>query len=74
MCDAVFFAIARDPEIEIWIAELRRATDRATMEGLSRAARVDFKTSASCRDIPAMPGLMNNLWSEENEIVDECSD
>ena len=74
MCDAIFFAIARDPEIEVWIAELGGATDRATMQGFSWAARVDFKTSASCRHVAAMPRLMNNLRPEENEIVNECSD
>ena len=74
MCDAIFFAIARDPEIEVWIAEFGGATDRATMQGFSWAARVDFKTSASCRDVAAMPRLMNNLRSEEIEIVNECSD
>ena len=74
MCDAIFFAIARDTEIEVWIAELGGATDRATMEGFSRAARVDFKTFASCRDFAAMPRLMNDLRSKENEIINECSD
>ena len=74
MCDAIFFAIPRDPEIEVWIAELGGATDCATMEGFSWAARVDFKTSASCRDVAAMARLMNNLRSKENEIINECSD
>ena len=74
MCDAIFFAIARDTEIEVWIAELGGATDCATMEGFSWAARVDFKTSASCRDVAAMARLMNNLRSKENEIINECSD
>src|SRR3954468_24646594 len=72
MCDAIFFAIARDPEIEVWIAELGGATDRATMEGFSWAARVDFKTSASCRDVAAVSRLMNDLRSKENEIINEC--
>src|SRR4051794_1968594 len=51
MCNAIFFAIARDAEIEVWITYFGGATDRATMEGFSRAARVDFKTSASRRDV-----------------------
>src|SRR6266536_3224942 len=42
------------------------------MERFSRAARVGFKTSASCCDILPVPRLMNDLRSEENEIVNEC--
>src|SRR5919106_4149374 len=43
------------------------------MERFRWAARLVFKTSAPCRNVAPVPCLMNNLWSEENEIVNECS-
>src|SRR6478735_5782693 len=42
------------------------------MERFSGAARVGFKTLASCRDVVSVPRLMNNLRSKENEIVNKC--
>src|SRR6476646_11564705 len=42
------------------------------MERFRGTARVGFKTFASCRDVVPVPRLMNNLRSEENEIVNEC--
>src|SRR6267154_741541 len=42
------------------------------MERFSGAARVGFKTSAPCRNVVPVPRLMNDLRSEENEIVNEC--
>src|SRR6476646_1346767 len=74
MRHAIFFAVARDAKIEIRIALLGGATDRAPMKRFSGAARVGFKTFAPCRDVAPMSRLMNNLRSEKNEIVDERSD
>ena len=45
MGDAVFFAVARDAEIQIRIGQLGRAADRAAMERLIRVARVRVKSS-----------------------------
>ena len=72
MRHAIFFAVARDAEIEIRITYLGGATDRAAMERFSGAARLDFKTFPSCRDVAPVPRLMNDLRSKENEIVNEC--
>src|SRR5213079_1898582 len=72
MRHAIFFAVARDAKIEIRIAQLGGAADRAAMERFSGAARVGFKTSAPCRNVMPVPRLMNDLRSEENETVNEC--
>src|SRR6266853_6614551 len=72
MRHAIFFAIPRNAKIEIRIAQLGGAADRAAMERFSGAARVGFKTSAPCRNVVPVPRLMNDLRSEENEIVNEC--
>src|SRR6266853_3428227 len=73
MRHAIFFAIPRNAKIEIRIAQLGGAADRAAMERFSGAARVGFKTSAPCRNVVPVPCLMNDFRSEENEIVNECS-
>src|SRR5215472_5673479 len=72
MCHAIFFAVARHTEIEIRIAQLSGAANRAAMERFSCAARLRFETSAPCRNVVAVPRLMNDLGSEENEIVNKC--
>src|SRR5438094_10186245 len=71
MRHAIFFAVPRDAEIEIRIAQLGGAADRAAMESFSRAARVGFKTSAPRRNVVPVPRLMNGLRSEADEVGNE---
>src|SRR6266700_247736 len=42
------------------------------MKRFSGAPRLFFKASAPCRNVAPVPRLMNDLRSEENEIVNEC--
>src|SRR4029453_9813361 len=72
MRHAIFFAVPRHPEIEIRIAYLGGAADGAAMERFSRATRLNFKTSAPCRNVVPVPRLMNDFRSEEDEIINEC--
>src|SRR5262245_51207031 len=72
MGHAIFFAVARDAEIEVRIAYLGGAANRAAMERFRCVARLRFKTSAPTRNVAPVSRWMNNLGSEENEIVDEC--
>ena len=74
MRNAIFFTVLGHTEIEIRIAQLGGAADCAAMKRFGGAARVDFKTSSPCRNVVPVTRLMNDLRSEENEIVDECSD
>src|SRR5437764_4809862 len=47
------------------------------MEGVSCAPRLGLKASASCRNVVAMPRLVNDFRPEEDEVVrergNECS-
>src|SRR5436190_24073737 len=42
------------------------------MQRFSCAARLRFEAFSPCRNIMPVPRLMNNLRSEEDEIVREC--
>ena len=66
MRHAIFFAVARDTEIEIRIAKLRGTAHRAAMKRFRRAGQLRFKTFAPCRNVVPMPRLMDNLRPKEN--------
>src|SRR5437660_3301697 len=71
MGHAIFFAVARDTEVEIWIAQLGRAADRAFVQRLGFTARIRLIPPTPRRDFLAMPGFVNHFRSEKDEIVSE---
>src|SRR6478672_7007904 len=71
MCDAIFLAIARDPEIQIGIGQLGRAANRALVQRLGVTAGLFFKALPATRDLAPMPRSRNKLRSKENEVVAE---
>ena len=72
MRDTIFFAVARDAEVEIWITQFCRSADRAFMKWFGLAARLLCKTLAPRRDFPAVPRLVNDLGAKKDQIIHEC--
>src|SRR3984893_3242452 len=71
MRHAIFFPVARDTEVEIRIAQLGRAADRAFVQRLGFTVRIRLKSPTPRRDFLAMPGFVNHFRSEKDEIVSE---
>src|SRR3979490_2969749 len=68
MRDAIFLAIARDAELEIRIAQLRRTADGALVNRFCFTARLAFEPPASRCDLMTMAGVVNDLRPKEDQI------
>jgi len=69
MRHAIFFAVTRDAEVEIRIAQFGRATDGAFMKRLSLAARTLRIALPARRYFTPMARLVNNFWPEKDYII-----
>src|SRR4051794_17967060 len=69
MRHAILLTVARDAELEVGIAQLRRAASRAAMQRFIRAAALHFELLPAATDILPMAHLMKNLWSEKQEVI-----
>ncbi len=72
MRDAIFLAVTRDTEVEIWIAQFRRSANCAFVQWLGFAPRLASKTFAPRRDFTAVPRLVNDFRTKEDQIIHEC--
>ena len=74
MRHAVLFAIAGHAKVEVRIAQFGRAAHDAFVEWLGFASRTPRIAFSSRRDFAAMSSIVNNFWSEKDQIIGHGSD
>src|SRR5436189_2250342 len=69
MRHAVLLAVASHAKIEVWIAQFGRAAHGAFVERLGFASRTARVALSSLRDFAAVPSIVNNFWTEKDQII-----
>src|SRR5438067_12729802 len=68
MRQTIFFAVARNPKLEIWIRHFRRPANRGTMQCLRiRFACLHSKTTTASGDVTTVTSLGQESGSEEDQ-------
>lgn len=73
MGHTVLFTVTRNTKLEVRIAQFGRAAHRAFVQRLGFASRTLRVALSPRRHLAAMAGIVNNFWSEKDQIIGQGS-